>query len=213
MDIITGRAPLWHHRSRAIGQPQWGIPLGGPCLAVCKPGWQLIEKRGEMTAHVCRLFGLFSPSSRRRPMGWSPALWSWRGTGNFDTGFDHLSRISQRDHPIVPCDVPYFVPMLIGCCLVLAIRWCARFTPSGRPRVSSRSTAPTSTSGGSWRATTTSTKRTWTQPPWRVRSQVGSFDVVFGLFPARSSQSSMPSHILANAGHVLCSSCSTFPAC
>ena len=56
------------------------------------------------------------------------------GYGNFDIVWDHFSRISQR-YTIAraPRDMLYFVPMLIGCQLVLAIRseWHGRSTSSG----------------------------------------------------------------------------------
>ena len=49
--------------------------------------------------------------------------------GNFDIIFGPFLTDFQRNSvPDAPCDMPYFAPMLIGCCLVLAIRCHARFT-------------------------------------------------------------------------------------
>ena len=43
--------------------------------------------------------------------------------GNLDIVLDHFSRISQHNATLhAPCDMLSSVPMLIGCCLVLAIR-------------------------------------------------------------------------------------------
>ena len=53
--------------------------------------------------------------------------------GNFDIILDHLSRISQlHPTPYAPWSMPYLCPMLIGWCLVLAIRCCDLFGLSGR---------------------------------------------------------------------------------
>ena len=48
--------------------------------------------------------------------------------GNFDILFDRVSRIPP---PHEPSDTLYLSPMLIGSCMVLAIRWYAQFTSSG----------------------------------------------------------------------------------
>ena len=43
--------------------------------------------------------------------------------GNFDAALGHVSRISQRNTtPHTPRDIRYLVPVLIVCCLLLAIR-------------------------------------------------------------------------------------------
>ena len=53
------------------------------------------------------------------------------GYGNFGIILDRGSLLSSAPPPHAPCVMLCRVPMLIGCRLVLAIRWYARFASSG----------------------------------------------------------------------------------
>ena len=121
------------HRAARDG----GVGVGGLCgdRAAAVAG---APRAGHPVEHVCPGHG----ADREQGCGATST--------SFEPFITHLLMSCQHQLYMTThtaCDMAYFVSMLIGCWLVLAIRWYVQFTSQGSRRSSCR---PLSTSRGRW---------------------------------------------------------------